>query len=327
MSAARRLSILTIAVVACVPIMNTGELARVDQVERPAASVALDRITKREASLDGIDRHNGSGHGVTVYVFDGGIDARSSELRGRVRSGFNVPGDTMMVCNAHGTAVAAAIAGTTLGVASAASIVDVKVIDCSGMRGSVSSLVRAAQWTIEDHARHPGPAIANWSLLADSILVLPALDSAIARLRAAGILVIAAAGNLDCDACRLSPANSRLTFVVGASSLVADSSGWRDVRTAGTAWGDCVDLYAPGDSVLLPTLESGKTFVLWRGTSMAAGYVSGAAAVLLERHPTASPDSLAGMLRRAATRDMVDERVAGRGRRGRLLYIGGDGYR
>jgi subtilisin family serine protease len=61
----------------------------------------------------------------------------------------------------------------------------------------------------------------------------------------------------------------------------------------------------------------------WNGTSMSAGYVSGAAALVLERDPTASPERVAQMILSSATPNMVDERRgAASGRRGRLLYIG-----
>jgi subtilisin family serine protease len=79
-------------------------------------------------------RRTGTGHGVAIYVFDGGVSDQHAELVGRVRIGFDAFPSTPRICNAHGTAVAGAAAGATLGVAPDAEIVDVKIINCEHMR-------------------------------------------------------------------------------------------------------------------------------------------------------------------------------------------------
>ena len=94
-----------------------------------------------------------------------------------------------------------------------------------------------------------------------------------------------------------------------------------DRRSPGTAYGPCIDLYAPGDSVLLPSLDRAMKPItqLWNGTSMSAGYVSGAAALYLETHPTATPDQVAEELERNATVNVM------RGTKtatARLLFVG-----
>lgn len=311
-----------------------GEPAPTTIVEISTHSFALDRITKRLPVLSGTASRAGTGRGVTIYVFDGGVAANHPELAGRVRIGFDAFPSMPRICNAHGTAVAGAAAGATLGVATAAEIVDVKILNCATLRGTVGAILAAARWTADDHRRHGNqPAVVNWSFIVDTGRVVPAIDSATAILRDAGLLVVASAGNLDIDACRVSPANSRGVLVVGASALSQSlpiapgaMAAWRDVRAPESAWGTCVDVYAPGDSVLLPGLERGMpTTYLWAGTSMAAGYVSGAASLALERVRTATPNELTEMLMRRTTRGMVDERLDGneqavRGQ-GRLLYV------
>ena len=101
----------------------------------------------------------------------------------------------------------------------------------------------------------------------------------------------------------------RTRSVVGSSALYTDpsSSGPADRRAPGTAYGPCIDLYAPGDSVLLPSLdqEMKASTQLWNGTSMSAGYVSGAGALFLEANPTATPEQTLAYLKQTATPNVV----------------------
>ncbi|MDB4887916.1 MAG: peptidase [Gemmatimonadetes bacterium] len=287
-------------------------------------SLALDRIDQPDLPLDHTYRHVGTGRGVTVYVFDGGVLDTHPELAGRVRRGFDAfPGEERL-CNAHGTAVAGAIGGRTLGVAPESQLVDVKMVECRRMRGSIDAIVRAARWVLADHARHPGErAVANWSFIADTAASVPALDTAVAQLRAAGIPVIVSAGNVDLDACHISPANAPGVVVVGASRVTGATRAPRtvvDARALHTAYGACLDVFAPGDSVLLPGIDTTGEPIeqLWTGTSMSAGYVSGAAALFLEATPDASVDDVSDQLTRSATRTVVDARSPRAG----MLFVG-----
>src|SRR6476646_8119568 len=138
-------------------------------VESQTVSFALDRIDQRSLPLDQTYRHFGTGSGVTVYVFDGGILDTHPELAGRVRRGFDAFPNEEHLCNAHVTAVAGAAAGTTLGVAPGAEVVDVKMVECRTMRGSIDAIVKGTRWMLADHALHPERrAIANWSFMADT---------------------------------------------------------------------------------------------------------------------------------------------------------------
>ncbi|MEO7182378.1 MAG: S8 family peptidase [Gemmatimonadaceae bacterium] len=295
-------------------------------VESQTVSFALDRIDQRSLPLDRTYRHYGTGSGVTVYVFDGGVLDTHPELAGRVRRGYDAFPNEEHLCNAHGTAVAGAVAGTTLGVAPGVEIVDVKMVECRKLRGTIDAIVEGARWTIADHARHPDRrAIVNWSFIADTAASIPALDSAVVSLLAAGIPVVVSAGNVEMSACRIAPANSPGAIVVGASRVRRagpdSTAGLVDARTPGTAYGRCLDVFAPGDSVLLPSMESSRqpTTQLWTGTSMSAGYVSGAIALYLQAHPTATPAAVTEYIRSSSRATIVDPT---RSPKTGLLYLG-----
>jgi subtilisin family serine protease len=314
---------------ACVPAMQaqtqpaprTGTLPI---VESRTASWALDRLDAREFELDSIYRRQGTGAGVTVYVFDSGIAADHPELLGRVRTGFNGYPKEKASCTAHGTSVAGAIGGKTLGVASEVELVDVKVLRCGTGVGNVDMILRATQWVVRDHKARGGAAVANWSLSAGEMTGNAVLEKAVASLREAGITVIASAGNVAIDACRTAPANTPGVVVVGSvgpKAGAAVGAAPHDWRVAGTAYGACVDVYAPGVDVDLPGFDrAGQPVVQkWSGTSMAAGYVSGTAALFLEATPRAQPSEVAAWLARSATPDRVyDARAAG----ARVLFAG-----
>jgi subtilisin family serine protease len=307
-------------------LASSGVRSTTTVYEATTVSFALDRIDQRTLPLDRTYRHGATGKGVTVYVFDGGISATHPDLRGRVRAGYTGFPNDAPICNPHGTAVAGAIAGSTLGVAPDAEIVDVKMVQCEKLRGTIAAIVEGARWAIEDHKSHPGPAIANWSFIADTTSRVAALDSAVDELRRAGIPVIVSAGNVEIDACRVSPANAKGAIVVGASGVTQrkireNEFETVDRRSPGTAFGECIDLYAPGDSVLLPSLDRDQAPIeqLWNGTSMAAGFVSGAAALFLETHPKATPDEVTQELERTATTNVVRDTRASFSR---MLYVG-----
>ena len=124
-------------------------------VESRTLSFALDRIDQRRLPLDRAYRRGGTGKGVTVYVFDGGIAANHPELVGRVRRGYSAFPADPSVCNAHGTAVAGAVAGATLGVAPDVEIVDVKMVECGRLRGTIQGIIDGAKWVIDDAKKHP----------------------------------------------------------------------------------------------------------------------------------------------------------------------------
>src|SRR5574337_58411 len=126
----------------------------------------------------------------------------------------------------------------------------------------------------------------------------PAIDDGVCKLRAAGIVPVAAAGNDDADSYGSSPSRVLQALTVGA----ADRS---DKRAYFSNWGAGVDLFAPGVDIESNTPTGGTTVM--SGTSMATPHVVGAVALYLQQHPTATVDEVENAVVLRATPGKVQD--------------------
>lgn len=256
------------------------------------SSWALDRIDQAALPLDGrTTRYTANGTGVRLAIFDTGIRWTHAELTGRVTGGFDAFTGTPKTSgdgNGHGTFVASLAAGTNYGTAPGATLLDVRVMNAQGS-GTTAELVRAADWTIAEKRRVAGPMVVNMSLGIRGGSAVA--DSIVARLRAAGITVVVAAGNDGADACGTSPAR-----VPGAVTVGATQQGTTDQLARFSNFGSCVDLLAPGASVPGAGASADQALVQGSGTSMASPLVAGAAAAYLSVNRAATPDAAAAWL-------------------------------
>ena len=174
----------------------------------------------------------------------------------------------------HGTHVAGVIGGLTTGVAKAVTIVPVRVLDSCGA-GTTTMVLSGLNWILADH--QPGEkAVVNMSIGFESTAT--SIDTAIRNLLAEGIVVVAASGNDGGSACGITPAGTQGTISVGASNYL-------DGEPSFSNFGDCVDIFAPGQSIISTWpkyLSSTNTYVGETGTSMAAPHVTGAVARFLQ---------------------------------------------
>ena len=267
-----------LTVIADTPMKSIAE-------QSPVPSWGLDRIDAVDTALDDSYKYVSTGSGALVYVIDTGVYSSHSDLSGRVISGYTAvaDGNGTEDCNGHGTHVAGTVAGKTYGVAKTATVVAVRVLDCTGS-GFSSSVVAGINWAV---ASHPGgPGIINLSLGGGAN---SAVDTAVAAATQAGLVVVVAAGNSGADACQFSPARAPSAITIGATEQ-------SDNRASYSNFGSCVDMYAPGSGITSAWISGSTSTRTISGTSMAAPHVAGLAARLTQSQPGISSSGISETL-------------------------------
>ncbi|MFZ4486950.1 MAG: S8 family serine peptidase [Candidatus Nanopelagicales bacterium] len=274
------------------------------------ATWGLDRIDQLTSALDQLFTPAGTGTGVTAYIVDTGVYTAHTEFTGRTSTGRNTtvtPADSDTTdCQGHGTHVAGTVAGTIYGVAKSATVVPVKVLDCSGS-GTTSGVIAGLDWIIGNHAAGV-PAVANMSLGGGKST---ALNTAVANLVADGVTVVVAAGNETQDACNVSPASEPTAITVGATTS-------SDALAYYSNYGSCVDILAPGSSITSAGISSTTATAVMSGTSMASPHTAGAAAVYVGLNTSATPAQVVAALTSAATANVIS---GVSGSPNKLLYV------
>ncbi len=253
-------------------------------------------IDKIDADISSTLAGNGSGavSNVNAYVIDTGIDTRHSDLY--VVKHVNFTGDRKnRDCKGHGTHVAGTVAAKdntsdVVGAAPGAPLTGVKVLGCDGT-GSYSGVIKGVDWVTANASK---PAVVNMSLAGP---VSQALDDAVNNSAASGIFYSIAAGNAGADACNYSPARAGAGTDNGIATIAATNSS--DGETSWSNYGPCVDIWAPGASILSTKMGGGTTTK--SGTSMAAPHVGGGGALYLANNTDASSTTVEGALTSSAT--------------------------
>lgn len=237
------------------------------------------------------------GAGVKLVVIDTGIDRTHPDLAPRLKGGWNAiaKSDDFNDDNGHGSHCAGTIAAVddsvgVVGVAPEVDLYGVKVLD-EGGSGTFDDVIAGMQWAVEKKMD-----VASMSLGASR--GNPALEDAVKAMEAAGVILIAAAGNSGGSVGY--PAAYPGAIAVAASDS-ADKLAYFSSR------GPAVAVIAPGVGVKSTYMQGGYDTL--SGTSMATPHVAGLTALYVARHRGATPASARAALAAASTKlpDVIPE--------------------
>jgi len=242
--------------------------------------------------MNGADVNGGKG--VKVAVLDTGVNSRHPALVDKVIKHIQVaPGDIYDGKFGHGTWVAGAIAsnyatieiGDIRGVAPKAEIINVKILTDDGI-GMTSYIIEGI-----DKALDAGAKVLNMSLASPSICP-PPLVNAIQSAVKEGAFVVCAGGNFGNQSSVGCPASLKETISVG--SVYPYTNGQVEIKVSSFS-PQGVDVVAIGGSIDPPVyvVSTVKDYYYgMAGTSMAAPFVSGLIALLLEKKPDLTLEQL-----------------------------------
>jgi serine protease AprX len=281
------------------------------------AGIDVAVIDSGVAPVQGLD-----GDGKIVYGPDLSLESQAPNL-------------TNLDTFGHGTFMAGLIAGhdpdlqppydqspasVYRGVAPDARIVSIKVATADGGT-DVSQVIAAIDWVVQ-HAHDPGfnMRVINLSYGTNSTQSYryDPLAYAVEQAWRHGIVVVAAAGNRGADTTSgqslSDPAYDPAIIAAGASDPMGTPSQSDDVVSAFSSYAKAFlarspDLVAPGAhlqglrvpnsyiDVNHPGAEIGDRYFRGSGTSQAAAITSGAAALVLQKYPNATPDQVKALLK------------------------------
>jgi hypothetical protein len=277
-----------------------------------------------------------SGTGVTAAVLDSGVDNDHPDLAGMLVAqhcecspgccpgGADGPGSAEDD-NGHGTLVAAVLASrgglASIGLAPAADVVAVKVLDSNLVFSNASTIVAGLSWVVDNYTALPPAAstvrVVNMSLATDTRYTgscdnaggaISMLGDVVDELVTRGVTVVAAAGNAG-DTAQL-PAPACLSNViavgavwdadVGSQSLdfgtfsCSDATTAPDQVTCYTNAAPNTDVFSPGGKMIGPINSGG--IGLANGTSFSSPAVAGCAALLVEQDPMRTPAQIGSLI-------------------------------
>jgi subtilisin family serine protease len=226
------------------------------------------------------------GSNVIVAVIDSGIDIKHPELADSVIETFDALGSGEGP-HVHGTGIAGAIAAHArlIGSAPQARLLAIRAFGAASNGAESTSYVILKSF---DFAAAHGARIVNMSFAGPKDRLI---ERGIAALAAKGVVMVAAAGNAGAKSPPLYPAADANVIAVSATDA-------QDRLFSASNRGDYVALAAPGVDIFLPAPD--QKYQMASGTSFSAAYVSGIAALMLERDPALKPDELRALLAKSA---------------------------
>jgi hypothetical protein len=226
------------------------------------------------------------GANVIVAVIDSGIDLKHPEFANSILDSFDAFGSKEGP-HLHGTGVAGAIVAHArlMGSAPAAKILAIRAFGMAANGAESTSFVILKAL---DYAAAHGAQIVNMSFAGPKDALI---ERGVAAAAAKGMVMVAAAGNAGAKSPPLYPAANSNVIAISATDA-------QDKLFAASNRGSYVAVAAPGVDIFLPAPD-GK-YQMTSGTSFSAAYISGVAALLLERNPALKSDELRAILTKTA---------------------------
>jgi hypothetical protein len=226
------------------------------------------------------------GANVTVAVIDSGIDVAHPELAGAIAESFDALG-AKEGPHVHGTGIAGAIVSHArlMGSAPKARILAIRAFGAAPSGAESTSFVILKSL---DFAAMHGAQIVNMSFAGPKD---PLLERGIAAAATKGMVLVAASGNAGPKSPPLYPAANPNVIAVSATDA-------HDRLFPASNRGSHIAVAAPGVDIFLPAPD-GK-YQMTSGTSFSAAYISGLAALMMERKPELAPSEVRAILIKTA---------------------------
>jgi subtilisin len=229
-----------------------------------------------------------NGAGINITVLDTGIDYYHEDLKNNYRGGYNFvfnnadPWDDNCLSiykTCHGTHVSGIIAAESnglgiIGVAPKSNIYAVKVLDGGGF-GAADMIISGVEWAMGNNSNIISMSIQSPE---DNTALLDAINAAYNQ----GILIVAAAGNTN---------GGNVVYPAAYDNVIAVTAIDQNAQRASFSPIDQkIELAAPGVNIN-STVQGGYAYL--SGTSMAAPYVTGVAALIFSsNYPDANGDGV-----------------------------------
>ena len=339
-----------------VALDSTHTASRLDRCGDPSSPDLLwhlDRIDQLDGVLDGQYHRRSAGAGTVIYVMDTGILASHAEFtKGdgstRIIAGFDVTKSVNvgasrcasankalrpcyedmgeLIGSEHGTSVASIAAGSNIGVAPAASVVSIRVMNESALATTrtymeglntiikhawdpstpqfQTAVVNISGWVLERLLGNPDPQPVPFSAVAQRMRDMINGVDAQGRFDPNGkrFFFVVAGNNVD-NGCGRAGVVDRFPATLGRSTdglitvggMTADNNWWSGACRGG------VEILAPSHGIFSASITANDHYRgtrpnLRSGTSFGAPVISGLAALLLSENPNLTPQELESII-------------------------------